>query len=212
MTPTWDILICTIERRTDKLTTLLEALVPQIVPGVGVHILRDNLEHGYCEACNALVASAEAEYICFVDDDDMVSPNYVARIVEALESRPDMVGFEERYTVDGVLQMPVYRDLRAGEWRNEPNALYRDLSQGQPGRLELYRQVRFATDNGTEFGADQRWVADLRALGIVKTQVYIPEQLYYYQCSTSQGCLSETTRTPMTEHPPRPDFPFVTWI
>jgi hypothetical protein len=158
------------------------------------------------------VASTDAEYVCFIDDDDMIAPNYVAKIVEALETRPDMVGFEERYTEDGVLQVPVYRDLRCGGWRNEADALYRDLSQGNPTRREHAARVRFGAVNGEEYGADQRWVNDLRDLGVVKTQVYIPEQLYYYQHSSAEGCLTETTRTPMTEHPPRPEYPFVTYI
>jgi len=42
---------------------------------------------------NLLTKQAQGEYICFVDDDDRVSTNYLSSIIEALQTNPDLVTF-----------------------------------------------------------------------------------------------------------------------
>jgi cellulose synthase/poly-beta-1,6-N-acetylglucosamine synthase-like glycosyltransferase len=48
-----------------------------------------------------MIEAATADYIAFVDDDDMVSPDYVARILPCLKSKPDCVGITMHVTMDG---------------------------------------------------------------------------------------------------------------
>ena len=169
-----------------------------------------------------LVAASQADYVSFIDDDDMVSDDFVSSIVRALQERPDMVGFEQSFTEDGVLQVPVHIDLRCGSWYEEPDAIWRDISHLAPIRRELARSARFlpnqvrrsqfvsGAEDWVEYGEDRAWVDQMRS--VVKTQVYVPRVLYRYQHSMANFCLSERFRTPMTEHPPRPEYPFVTWL
>ncbi len=203
---TWDLLICSIEHRTASLTALLEALAPQIIPGVGVRIFRDNLEHGWTAKCQALIESSRADYVSYIDDDDLVAPDFVERIMFALEFRPDYVGFMVRYTEDGVKQVPVLHGLQHDGWHNTPEALFRDITDKNPIRRELALLSLWEGGNG----ADRVWADRLRALGVVKQQVFIPAELYYYQHTTADTFTAH--REPLTEHPPRPEFSCATYL
>lgn len=209
MTPTWDILICSIEHRTDMLAELLDELGRQIVPGVGVHVYRDNLEASYTEKCQRLLDSSTADYVSYVDDDDAVAEDYVQTIVEALQQRPDYVGFNVLYTVDGVPQMPALHSLKYDGWINTPDALYRDISHLNPIRRDLAAQSAWI--GRTDLIADAEWVSGLRQLGCVKTEVYVDRNLYHYRYRPGESFVA-FPYAPMVEHPPRPDHGFVTWM
>lgn len=206
MTPTWDILICSIEERTDMLAELLEELERQLVPGVGVRVYRDNLETIYGEKCQRLLESSEAEYVSFLDDDDWVAADFVEAITTALKDRPDYVGFKVLYTRDGEPQIPVIHSLDCGGWSNNADALLRDLVHFNPIRRELAIQGRWEGGDG----ADARWAEQLRALGCVKTQTFIDRELHHYRFRSAHTFTAP--RQPMTEHPPRPAADFVTWL
>lgn len=202
----WDILVCSIEHRTDQLDGLLKALAPQIVPGVGVRVFRDNLQTGYGEKCQALVESSDADYVSFIDDDDMVAPDFVASIVAALEHEPDYVGFNVLYTEDCVPQVPVVHSLEREGWHNEHDCLYRDLVHFNPIRRELALRSRWYGGNG----ADRQWADGLRAQACVREQVYIARELYQYRHSMADTF--SAPRTPLTVHPPRPEYQFVQYL
>lgn len=203
---TWDILVCSITHRTGLLCELLDELGRQVVPGVGVHVFRDNLETGYGAKCQALMDSSTADYVSFIDDDDNVAPTFVADIVAALDSQPDYVGFRVRYTEDGVLQMPVYHTLRYGGWQNTPEALYRDIVHFNPIRRTIASSVPWVGENG----ADATWAAGVRAGGQCRNEVFIDKELHYYQHRPHDTFLAP--RSPLPNPPARPDYPWVTWL
>jgi len=204
--PSWDILICSVEHRTDQLAGLLAELALQMVPGVGVRIFRDNLQTGYGEKCDALLKSSSAEYVSMLDDDDWIASDFVARIVAALESKPDYVGFAVRYTEDGVYQIPVIHSLEFEGWHDFPHILRRDIVHFNPLRRELALLGQWEGGNG----ADRRWAAGVR--GHAKTQVYIPSEVYEYRHTSADTFLASSTREPLTEHPPRPEWPWAVYI
>ena len=97
----WQLLITTIPHRHEKLCGLLETLDAQMRPGVGVLLARDTRLAGYRPALQALMDAATAEYVSAIADDDSVSPEFIPAITQALETRPDYVGFRVRYTENG---------------------------------------------------------------------------------------------------------------
>lgn len=206
MLPSYDILICSIEHRTDRLHDLLLKLAPQIKPRVGVKIYRDNLEHSYGEKCQALLESSSAEYVSFLDDDDMVPSDFVATVMLALRKRPDYVGFRVLFTENGAPQLPVYHSLQYDGWNDESDALYRDLVHFNPIRRTLSLMAGF--EGG--YAADRRWAERLRGLGCVKEEVFIDRELYEYRHAGGDTFMSR--REPMPEHPARPEFSFVTYL
>jgi hypothetical protein len=60
--------------------------------------------------------------------------------------------------------------------------LYRDIGIHNPIKRELALLATWATDHQS---ADVTWARDLRNTGRVKDEVWIPEELYYYQEATS---------------------------
>jgi hypothetical protein len=204
---TWDILIASIEHRDAQLRHLLEALVPQVAEGVGIIVYRDNLEASIGTKRQRLVEASLAEYVSFIDDDDMVPDGHVARILEALSTGPDYVGWQQRYTRDGVEQLPVYHSLRhRGEWVNDERGFYRGITHFNPIKRELALLVPF--EGG--LGEDNRWSQQLEQTGRVQHEVYIDAVMHFHDESSSDGFC--TPRVPLTQHPSRPEHPHVSYI
>ena len=91
---TWDILMVTIPHRHERLCSLLASLDTQLPwPGVRVRLARDNLRAAIGDKRQLLLRASRASYVCFIDDDDRVAPDYVPRIAAALAGQPDYVGF-----------------------------------------------------------------------------------------------------------------------
>lgn len=207
MMPTWDILICTIPHRADQVYALLEHLNPQITryPRVQVLIFQDNLEHSYGAKCQALVNHSQADYVCFLDDDDWVAGDYVAKIYAALQHDPDYVGFRVRWTKDGVPMLPVEHSLHWSGWSDHPEVLLRDINQFNPIRTRLARLGTWTGGNG----ADRTWSDQVRASGQCRSEVWIPEELHYYQ-----DAARDTFLTPRQPYAPGtiPALPNYPWL
>jgi hypothetical protein len=77
-----------------------------------------------------LIEKMDADYQAFVDDDDLVSEDYCIRILEALESDPDVVGFRLRHFIDGVQTGWTVHSVASGGWGQRV---------GQDGLMEYYR-------------------------------------------------------------------------
>ena len=204
MTPTWDILIASIPHRDHMLTELLAELGRQHQPGVGVIVARDDVQMQYGDKCQVLLDASTAEYVSFLDDDDWIEPDFVQAIREALEQRPDYVGFNVDFTEDGVKQQPVYHTLQYRGWVDNPEALYRDIVHFNPIRRDLAVQSRWAGG----CGADRHWADGLRELGVVQSEVYIDRELHHYR-HVGGGF---TVPHPLGSCPPINGFPFVTWL
>jgi hypothetical protein len=212
--PTWNILIATIPHRHDKLLALLADLDAQMQPGVSVLLCRDEHMAGYRPGLQALMDAATAEYVSALADDDAYSPDAVSRIMAALETRPDYVGFRVRLTQNGVRMPPVIHSLAYHGWNGcvpseqsfsrpwGPGGFTLDLMYVNPVRREHAQRVRFRG-----FACDTEWADDMRALGIVKTEVFIDDEIYYYRrdlldyISTPHGTFREDIIQPLPSYP-----------
>ena len=89
------ILICTMTDRREHFNILrqcLEAQIAYFAPGK-VELLWDATPYITVGAKrNKLKELAQGEYLCFVDDDDTLTMDYLISILRALESKPDLVG------------------------------------------------------------------------------------------------------------------------
>jgi hypothetical protein len=74
----WSILIPTIETRAHFLERLLSVLTPQVVDGVEILIEKDDGESKIGAKRNRLIGRATGDYVCGIDDDDLVTSDYVA--------------------------------------------------------------------------------------------------------------------------------------
>jgi hypothetical protein len=186
--PSWDILIASILHRHATLCELLADLDGQWQPGLGVRLYRDNLEAAYGDKIRVLLESSSADYVSCVDDDDLLAPGGVARVMTALAGRPDYTGFAVHWTRNGTAAAPVEHSLRHGGWGSADGTLLRDLSEKNPIRREI---------------------ALLGPSGRCVTEAWIPPPaVYLYRENTGDTFLS--ARMPLPG--PLPELPSYRWL
>jgi len=210
--PTWTILVPTLGERGALFERLMAGLLPQLDPYEGrVRVVGwwNNGMPSLPEIRQKLVMATTTDYLSFVDDDDLVSPFYVAEIVRALETGivpctcraltdggghshgcryqwPDYVGFQVQCYSDGHPTAIAYHSLAYGRWRNLKGRHERDISHINPMRTKIARSADFRR---TRRGApeDRAWVDQLRRGGRLKAEVVVPRILYHYLYSTSRA-------------------------
>jgi glycosyltransferase involved in cell wall biosynthesis len=208
--PTWDLLIASIPHRHETLCELLACLDAQITAcealgRVGVLLYRDNLTVSYGEKTAALVAASEADYVSCIDDDDLLSPDGLARVLIALGSEPDYVGFAIGWTRDGEQKIPVEHSLRHPRWEDGPERLLRSVMQFNPIRREL--AVAGQWSGG--YGAEKAWGDRVIATGRCQTEAWIPPPpVYLYREKTGDTFL--TGRQALADVKPLPAYPWLT--
>lgn len=174
----WQILIATLSRRQHKFLDLLDALLPQCEMTPDVHILAcsNDGEESIGVIRDKLMQAAEAEYVSFIDDDDMITDDFIPAIRWALrlDPAPDVVGFNVGYTYMGSPGPPSMLSIQ-NEPHDTPEMLYRDLTHVQPLKRELAQQGSFAKG----WPEDSTWRGQVRPL--VKDEIYIDRELYAYR-------------------------------
>ncbi len=191
MTPTWTICIATIGQRRELLARLLAGLLPQVDAAAGrVKVLaywdRGDMTKRLGSALDAiahkrqaLLEAANSDYVSWLDDDDWVSDDYIASILAALEKRPDMVGFTMEIRKNGAYHQLGLISLRYGGWSQAPDGTYlRDITHANPIRTEIARTATFTDRGGGP--EDVAWVGQLRAGGLLRTEVVIDKVIQHY--------------------------------
>lgn len=176
MPPKFEILILTMPTREKYLARIMDCLEPQLTHEVSVTVRVCDKDFTLGENREAMRQAATGDYICFIDDDDLVPCDYIARILPLLDG-VDIIGFECQLFVDGELDTKRdYHTITAGSWYNTDTAYYRDISHLSPIR----REVALAAPMEGGHGEDGRWADKMRALGVIKTEHYIDRVMYYY--------------------------------
>lgn len=127
----------------------------------------------------------ETDYVCFIDDDDMVAPDYIKTILEAIEKNPDCDCLSLRgiITTDGGNPEMFEHSLKYTKWDDNgtkyPNIRYeRYPNHLNVIRADIARQFKFLEVNR---GEDHDWSTQIHKSGLLKNEVYIDKVLYYYQ-------------------------------
>lgn len=170
------------QRRKTFLARILDYLELQIKDRDDIEILclYDNQSLILGDKRNSLLTTATGQYVTFVDDDDWVVPNYVEKIVEAINSNPD---------VDVIVYDTICTDIIAGtrvhckygiEFDYNHNYSGRGFWTGPPAhtmvfRRELVKDIKFPPK---KCGEDSDWAR--QAALVTKTQYRINDILYYY--------------------------------
>ncbi len=182
----WDILILTMPSRAAYLLRLRTMLDPQVEahPGVRVTVRISDAKMTRGENRVELMKESDAEYINFVDDDDLVAEDYVSRIFPLLDG-VDYIGFQVQLYYGGpetgIKELPTFHSLKYPQWYGDTQGWYRDLSHLNPVKRELALQAadQMCKGNGNE---DVIWADAMRGLGIVKTEHYVDKIMYHYYC------------------------------
>lgn len=176
------ILICSLERRKQFLERLIGLLKPQARKEIEVLCDIDNGEISIGKKRQKLLESAVGDYVCFVDDDDVVSGDYVNLIMGAIESKPDVVGMHLIMKTDGNLSGKTYHSLKYKNWYDEPGPdsswrfYYRNPNHLNPVKRELAMKVGYPD---ISMGEDKDY--SMRLLPLLTTEVYIESPIYTYE-------------------------------
>lgn len=97
-----------------------------------------------------LLDRAKGEYVAFVDDDDLVSPDYVARVVRAIGNKPDCVSLVGVMTTNGNRPEKFEHSLKYKEWRSVDGFHERTPNHLNVIRTEIARKIGFGNRTYTE--------------------------------------------------------------
>lgn len=175
------ILIPTIVGREEQYDALRESLFNQY-NGDEVEICteKDNKELSIGEKRNRLLKKANGEYISSIDDDDAVSDNYVKLLLEAIGTGCDCASLRGLITFDGVQPAIFEHSLKYNEWKTTDNEI---VYERFPNHLNMVKasiakQFKYPEKN---HGEDFDWSTELHKSGLLKTEYYIDEIIYYYK-------------------------------
>ena len=178
--PKLSILICSLEERKEEfLSRILSILTPQIQDkDVEIVILTDNGEIPIGTKRNMSLDIANGKYVCFIDDDDIVSDKYVELVLSKIEEDPDVIVFNGIVTTNGS-DIKMARQGMEYEYGEINNVYYR-----LPNHLAIHKKEtikeRFMD---VRTGEDDEWAQ--RRLKEIKTQSRIDEILYHYDFRTT---------------------------
>lgn len=174
------VLVCSIESRRHFLARLLAGLSYQVGGGCELLIDTDDGDTTIGEKRNRLLDRSAGQYVCFIDDDDAVSDDYVKRILEATKDGADCVGFKVARFLDGEYQGEATHSIHHPEqheikvWR-QPWVYFRWINHLCPVRRELALETRF---RNLSLGEDVDYAERIRPL--LKSETQIDRVLYHY--------------------------------
>ena len=188
------ILIPTINSRKEMLYSLLSEFEKQIGGDVritigkikryifsDIEILIDKNEDLCLGAKrNTLLQAAEGKYLCFFDDDDFPSKDYISTLRIAMAENPDVVSLRGIMTTNGQNPELFEHSLIYNEWKTTDNEI---KYERYPNHLncilsDIAKKFTFPEKN---FGEDHDWSKKLHESGLLKTEYYTDKILYQYK-------------------------------
>lgn len=179
----WSILICTLNERKHLFIKLHEKLLKQIKENnlqnqVEVKFFCDNRgEHTTGYKRSLLLMQSKAKYICYIDDDDEISDDYVIEIYKRLCKNPDCVGMRLVITFDGKNPAPVIHSLQCKEYCVKNGVYLRTPNHLNPIKRRIAVQCSF---KDICYGEDYDWAQQLVRLNLLKIEEDWNKTCYFY--------------------------------
>lgn len=132
------------------------------------------------EKRNALIRAAveqNADYISFIDDDDLPGPTYVQRGIEVANSGMDCSELWGQIYWSGKPGKLFHHSITHSEWYEDSKVYYRCVNHLNFQKLSLVKDIPFPNQN---FGEDGKQSYAMRDAKIFKTEYKIEEVIYHY--------------------------------
>lgn len=195
------ILICTLPERSNHLDILVKEILRQCEEhNDPIEIFAENSDRQMSIGLkrNRLLEKVTGKYLCFIDDDDMISPNYIKHIMEGIEKDVDCISLRGEMTTDGLNPEIFEHSIKYNAWKtnNLTNISPPTTSPSERGvrgeaikyerypnhlntiRSSIAKEFQFPTKN---HGEDHAWSKQIHESGLIKTEHYVPEVTYYYK-------------------------------
>lgn len=196
------ILICTIPKRKEMFNELLRGLnsqafssfLPRLDSAKEIHVNKFITKINYADDIeiitdstidisvgqkrNHLLKAASGEFIVFIDDDDVVMPYYIRKIVATIDLHPDIdcIGMQGIITFNGENEKKWFISKDFGSWYEENNIYYRTPNHISPVRRSIALQIGFPD---ISFGEDYEYSKGI--LPLLKKEAKIETDLYHYK-------------------------------
>lgn len=178
------ILICTLPKRIEMYNELIACLTKQI-DLLPIDLINP-IEIASCsnefisigEKRNLLLNEANGDYICFIDDDDMVSDDYILKILNALKSEPDCCSLNGIITFDSEKPKEFKHSIQYDAYSEDENYYYRFPNHLNAIKASICKQVKFPEIN---HGEDTSFATQIKNLDLLKKESTIEGIIYYYK-------------------------------
>lgn len=181
-TPLLSLLICSLKNRQQKLKRLVDVLNPQLKDkNVELKICVDDGHMTIPQKRNHLLNNSLGEYVCFIDDDDIVSKNYIDEIIQATLTRPDVIGIVGNYYHNGEYKKDFIHSIRYNKWRETDKVYERNPNHLNPIRREFIFKIG-GFDESKTWGEDKDLSS--RIFKYLKTEVMVDKPIYRYLYNT----------------------------
>lgn len=180
------ILICTVHARHNFYDELHGNILEQMREyELAIELLTDDsITDSIGVKRTRLLQEAQGEYVCFIDDDDQISANYIHTIMEALHANPnvDCCSLKGVITTDGKDPLIFEHSLKYDAYRTNESRIASVKYERYPNHLNcikssIAKQFTFPDIN---FGEDTDFANQLHKSGKLVTEVYIDKVLYHY--------------------------------
>lgn len=129
------------------------------------------------EKRNKLIEKATGKYVCFIDDDDDITDDYISTMMKGCESNADCVGMVGIITFSGKNPRKFIHSLKYNHYFEENEVYYRPPNHLNAIKKELIADIKFPEKNRSE---DTDWAMAVLHSGRLKTEYEVNDVLYKY--------------------------------
>jgi len=172
------ILIPTLPKRVHLLNRLLQVLLPQVDENVVEVLFNSDRGITIGEKRNRMMAQATGKYVAFIDDDDLVSNDYISSLMPGLDADVDCCGLTGLYKPDNAKEQLFIHSIAYTEFFERDKILYRCPNHLNAIKRELALHCAFPHWDRSE---DSNYAFSLRDKGLLKTEHQVHNIIYYYE-------------------------------
>lgn len=132
---------------------------------------------------NSLLERATGEYVAFFDSDDKPCNNYIELLLEGIDKGADCCSLKGIMTTDDKNPEIFEHSIKYDKYETIESAKEGEVKYLRfPNHLNcikasIAKKFKFPETNWSE---DTNWATQIHKSGLIKTEHYIPDVLYYY--------------------------------
>lgn len=174
------ILIPTLPARIDQFSLLIKELTKQIAENnlqdqVQILADMDTREILVGEKRNNLLAKAVGQYICFIDDDDRISPHYIKKVFEGIRTGKDVITFCGEYHENGKKKADFVISTMVRFQNEEGGMLHRKPNHLCPVKRGIAISAQFPVK---QVGEDSDYAERIGKM--INNEYHMKDKLYFY--------------------------------